>query len=77
MYKVDLKLLERQLTFDGKRSKRVSNLQPPQYYTTASGVQRVKIMHPTKGWRDRNADNLSLGMTGLRANEFKLVAKDD
>ena len=31
---------------------------PPSYYTTPSGVRRVRTLHPTKGWRDRNINSL-------------------
>lgn len=76
MYKVNLKLLERQLTFKGGKSKRVSRLQQPVYYATPTGANRVRTLHPTKGWRDRNVDRISRSMTGLGANEFKLTAME-
>lgn len=45
----------------------------PIYYTTKSGVNRVKVYHPTKGFRDRSVDSLSMKATGLKADEVKLV----
>jgi hypothetical protein len=75
MYIVRPKLLTRQLVHKEGKSTRVSRLAPPVEYKRANGTGRIKILHPTKGWRDRNIDSISQAMTGFRANEFSLRAK--
>ncbi|MDE1901486.1 MAG: hypothetical protein KGI37_07580 [Alphaproteobacteria bacterium] len=42
---------------------------PSEKYTTATGVDRVRVLHPTKGWRDRNIAWAAFGAaaTQLRA----------
>ena len=32
--------------------------QQTERYTTPTGVKRIRILHPTKGWRDRNEELL-------------------
>lgn len=49
--------LRRQQEMLGHREK-ARYEQPFKFYTTATGVDRVIILHPTKGWRDRREDGL-------------------
>ena len=30
-----------------------------EFYTSSTGQERVRIYHPTKGWRDRNINTLA------------------
>lgn len=39
-----------------KRNKTAA--QRTETYTTSTGVKRIRILHPTKGWRDRNEELL-------------------
>ena len=41
-----------------QNKKKVERDLPHTFYTTPSGIERVRILHPTKGWRDRNVDTL-------------------
>lgn len=47
------------------RNKNGANM-PVECRTTNTGVQRVRTLHPTKGWRDRNviwaSRGINLGM---------------
>lgn len=44
-----------------RAAQRKRNKNAPQQtirYTSATGVKRILILHPTKGWRDRNEELL-------------------
>ena len=71
MYKVEPNKF-RAFSEAGKKG-RPNKLAQPVEYAASSGVRRIKILHPTKGWRDRNIDYLSAAMTGVKSNAFSLT----
>ena len=60
MHTITARRLRRRQEQMGHRAK-PKNETPHEFYTTPQGIERVKVLHPTKGWRDRNVDQLMAG----------------
>ena len=57
MHTITARSIRRRQEKMGHRPKK-KNEMPHEFYTTDNGVERVRVLHPTKGWRDRNVNCL-------------------